>query len=543
MLALLLALQGPLFPAPEQAPADSVPRVTLTEALQRAARLDPNYVTALGQIDNAQWIRRNAFAVFILPAITVGLNATQSNPIGFSFVPVKTAWSAQLSARYDLFLGGQKFAELTRSAALLDAAHQNELVERFATALTTESDYYAVIANTELDRVNRERVRRAREQLAVARARVVSGAAVSTDSLNLRLELARAQVGQLQQESALRVSRLELGRRVGASGPVDAMAPDTTPAPQLPVTLADAISEAARQGPDYRLAAANERAASASYRGQLGNYLPHATLTFNAFSFDTVFYPKLFKQTNFQLGISLPLWDNGQRELALSRARVIKNVARATTGVSVSRQIYLRNPCVLIEQRAEALNYVETNFSNILPAQPFENRPTLNCHWQRAKSCHRKFYVARIGELTIDPSFFYTGNCRSAPDGGTNVSAEDFLQVRNDATADAVAKRIEILVRCVLAKSKPMFAHIVVDLFAPNTEKRPHDCQPNFVNTASRNLTHGSEACAACTAKKIDQESFDLIISVMREKNRVAVVAFRGASKKQIARLARCGFN
>ena len=330
MLALLLALQGPLFPAPEQAPADSVPRVTLTEALQRAARLDPNYVTALGQIDNAQWIRRNAFAVFILPAITVGLNATQSNPIGFSFVPVKTAWSAQLSARYDLFLGGQKFADLTRSAALLEAAHQNELVERFATALTTESDYYAVIANTELDRVNRERVRRAREQLAVARARVVSGAAVSTDSLNLRLELARAQVGQLQQESALRVSRLELGRRVGASGPVDAMAPDTTPAPQLPVTLADAISEAARQGPDYRLAAANERAASASYRGQLGNYLPHATLTFNAFSFDTVFYPKLFKQTNFQLGISLPLWDNGQRELALSRARVIKNVARAT---------------------------------------------------------------------------------------------------------------------------------------------------------------------------------------------------------------------
>src|SRR5881409_3825663 len=96
MLALLLALQGPLSPAPEQPPADSLPRVTLAEALQRAARLDPNYVTALGQIDNAQWIRRNAFAVFILPAVTVGLNATQSNPIGFSFVPVKTAWSAQL---------------------------------------------------------------------------------------------------------------------------------------------------------------------------------------------------------------------------------------------------------------------------------------------------------------------------------------------------------------------------------------------------------------------------------------------------------------
>jgi hypothetical protein len=67
-----------------------------------------------------------------------------------------------------------------------------------------------------------------------------------------------------------------------------------------------------------------------------------------------------------------------------------------------------------------------------------------------------------------------------------------------------------------------MFVHIVVDLFAPNAEQWPHDCQPNIVNTASRNLTHASEACAAGTAKKIDQESFDQVISVMCEKNSMA---------------------
>jgi len=58
MLALLLALQGVVSP-----PTDSLPQVTLAEALQRAARLDPNYVSALGQVDNAVWARRNAFAV------------------------------------------------------------------------------------------------------------------------------------------------------------------------------------------------------------------------------------------------------------------------------------------------------------------------------------------------------------------------------------------------------------------------------------------------------------------------------------------------
>ncbi len=334
MLALLLALQAPLGQPllPDQ--ADTLPRVSLTDALRRAARLDPNYVSALGQIDNAQWARRNAFAVFVLPSVAIGTIGQRTNPPSFFFTDtllrVQTTWSAQLVARYDLFTGGQKFAELSRSGAALEGARADELRQRFATGQQTEFTYYAVLANTELDRVARDRLRRAQEQLAVARARVVSGAAVSTDSLNLRLELARAQVGQLQQASALRVSRLELGRRVGEPGPVDAIPLDSAPAPELPITLADAISEAARQGPEYRVAAANERAASAAYRSELGNYLPHATLTFNANSIDTKFYPQLFKQTSFILGISFPIWNNGLRELSLSRARVNKNVARAT---------------------------------------------------------------------------------------------------------------------------------------------------------------------------------------------------------------------
>ena len=332
MLALLLALQAPLpAPALDQ---DTFPRVSLTEALQRAARLDPNYVAAQGQIDNAQWARRNAFLVFVLPSVTIGTSMQRSDPPTFLFtdtlVRTKTLWTANLVARYDLFTGGQKLAELSRSAAALTAAHVDELRQRFVTAELTESDYYAVLADVELDRVARDRLQRAQEQLAVARARVLSGAAVSTDSLNLRLELARSQVGALQQASALRISRLQLGRRVGAAVPVDAVPLDTAPAPDLPVTLADAISEAAVQGPDYRIAAANERAASAAYRAELGNYLPRATLTFSSNTLDQKFYPSLFNQTSLILGISLPIWNNGQRELNLTRAKVIKDVARAT---------------------------------------------------------------------------------------------------------------------------------------------------------------------------------------------------------------------
>ena len=154
MLALLLALQA----APAQ--TDTVPRVTLAEALQRSARLDPFYVAALGQIDNAQWGRRNAFAVFILPAVTIGASMQRSDPPSFLFtdslVRAKTLWTANLVARYDLFTGGQKIAELTRSAAALESARADELRQRFITAQLTEADYYAVLANAELDRVARD---------------------------------------------------------------------------------------------------------------------------------------------------------------------------------------------------------------------------------------------------------------------------------------------------------------------------------------------------------------------------------------------------
>jgi len=326
MLAVLAALQV------AAAAGDTLPTVTLAEALRRATGLDPAYVAALGQVDNAVWARRSAFSVFILPSVTLSTDATRYSPPFFNFGTLslqKYSVQAAATARYDLFTGGQKLAELSRSAAALEGAHAGELQARFASALLTEADYNAVLANRELARVARDRTRRAEEQLAVARARVATGAAVQTDSLQLRLELNRARVALLQQESALRVSRLELGRRIGATGPVDAVAGDTLVLPELPLSLADAITDAAAQGPSYRQAAANERAAAAVFRAKLGTYLPKATLSFARTGFGNSFTPTQRSFSALTLSVSFPLWDNAQREIALSQARVNRNVARA----------------------------------------------------------------------------------------------------------------------------------------------------------------------------------------------------------------------
>ncbi len=334
MLALLAATQlAAASPAAVSDPApDSLPTVTLPEALRRATGLDPNYVAALGQVDNARWARRSAFAVFLLPAVAVETDATKNIPQFFNFGTLKPesyAVSAQVALRYDLFTGGQKVAELTRSAAALDGAHAGELQARFVSALLTEASYYAVLAGTELLRVARERVQRAEQQLAVARARVTSGAAVQTDSLQLRLELSRARVALVQQQSVVRVARLALGSRVGAAGPMDAVPLDSVLPSALPVTLEAAVDEAANQGPAYRLARANERQAAASFRSRLGTLLPRLSLTGVGIAYDNRFYPTSAKFTQLTLTATLPIWDNFQRQNLISQARVNRDIFRA----------------------------------------------------------------------------------------------------------------------------------------------------------------------------------------------------------------------
>jgi outer membrane protein TolC len=327
IVGLLLALQAAATPMTGGAP----PRVTLDQAINRATRLDPDYVRALGQVDNAEWGRRAALAVFVLPSLTASIDATKYSTEFFNIGTGRNqaeAVNATIEARYDLF-NARKFTDLGRTGAELESAHAGELEQRFRTALLVESDYYAVLQNQELSRVAADRTRRAEEGLGIARARVVSGAAVQSDSLQLVLELTQARTDQLRRDASLRVSRLQLGRRIGEPGPVDAEPVDTTPAPDLPLGVDEAVQLAVTQGPQYRAARASERAASAFLKGQRGQYLPRMTLIGTHSRFDDSFFPSARNVSAISLNVSLPIWDDGRRELAISQARVNRDVSRA----------------------------------------------------------------------------------------------------------------------------------------------------------------------------------------------------------------------
>lgn len=331
MLSLLLALQVAAPADSLSRAADTLPRVTLNEALARASRLDPNYVAALGQVGTAAWGRRAAISAFILPSLTVSLDLTKYSSAFFNIGTgglQATSANFQATARYEIF-SVRKFAELSRSRADLESAQAGSMEARFSAALLTESDFYDVLANQDLSRVTDERVRRAREAFQVARARVTSGAAVQTDSLQLYLELTRAQVEQLRQASALRVARLQLGRRIGMSVAVEAVAVDSVSAGVLPIELSQAVTMALAQGPQYRVARANEQAANAVLKARRGDYFPTFAATASHTRFDTKLFPGARNISSIDFGLSLPIWNNGQREIAISQARVSRDVAEA----------------------------------------------------------------------------------------------------------------------------------------------------------------------------------------------------------------------
>lgn len=331
LLPVLLAAAAPVPAAP---PADTLSTITLPQAIERAAGVDPATVAARGRAGAASRQQRAARSAFFLPEVSAGADVTGFSDPAFNpgtLTPGTRIVTAQVQASYEVFGGGRRLAELRRARASRESAEAEVLRTRFATAEAVARDFYGVVAARELLRTAEDRVRRAREQLGVTRSRVAAGAAVHTDSLQSYLELTRARSDSLEREAALRVSRLQLGRRVGVAGPVDAVVDTAAPAP-LPLPLDQAVAEALAGGPEFAAARAAERAADASLQGSKTAYLPRVMLTAAAGAFDRSLLPDQAYRSQIGVSVHVPLWDNGAREVAVAEARAARDAARATRG-------------------------------------------------------------------------------------------------------------------------------------------------------------------------------------------------------------------
>jgi outer membrane protein len=319
-------------PASAQGASDNIPVVTLAEARARAALVDPDAVAARSRLEAAASQRRAAQLNLFTPNVTGGVSYTHFSEPFFNFGTGNispNAASATLDARYTL-LGAGKFGDLKSSRATVESAEATETVARFRTALETDAAYFAVLANSELSRVSTDRLKRAQEQLGIARVRVSAGEAIASDSLQLLLEVSRAQLAMLSRDSAVVTSRLHLGRVIGLDGPADAAPIDSAKPPPLPMTREEAIAEMRRRGPDVEASRADEREASAMLSAQKERYFPEITLGATSGRYDSQLFPSALKRSQYAVTVAIPFWNGGTRELAVARARADRDIARAT---------------------------------------------------------------------------------------------------------------------------------------------------------------------------------------------------------------------
>lgn len=331
VLVVLAAIAWAVPPRLAAQSGDSVPVVTLAEARDLAVTVDPAAVAARASVATAAWERRSAMADLFTPRLSASTSYVRFSDPFFNFGTgeiTPNATSATVEASYTL-LGAGKLAELRRARASLASAGAREAATRFRTALATDAAYYAVLAENELARVATDRLRRAEEQLGVARVRVLAGETIATDSLQLLLEVNHARLDVLRRDSALAVSRLRLGRRIGLSGPAEAAPLDTTAPPPLPLSLEAAVSEMRARGPEIEAARAAERSAGAALATERAGYLPDISLNATAGAYDSEFFPSALQRSQFAVTVSLPIWDGGRRELAVAQARAERDVARA----------------------------------------------------------------------------------------------------------------------------------------------------------------------------------------------------------------------
>jgi outer membrane protein len=345
---------GGATPAPADsaapAPADSAAAavaggarpVTLAEAVALAEQNGLAIIQARGQKRVSAAGVRSSAASF-LPSINLSAGATRQYVSG-SRTRVENGqivtlpnepWSynAGIGASVQLFDGGQRFFQLRAARADADAAGANVTAQKFNVALNAKEQFFNVLAARELEVAARTQLTQAEQQRRTAVAKVRARAATRSDSLRSEIQVRNARLALLDAQNARELADASLTRAVGTAYPVTAAPDDSVDSPTLVVGDA-ALVDLAENGPAVRQARAQLDAARASRLGSWTDYLPSVTASYSRSTNSTSRTFGLGGNNDtysgaLRLSLSLPIWNQFQREEGVVRAGVAEENARA----------------------------------------------------------------------------------------------------------------------------------------------------------------------------------------------------------------------
>ena len=337
IVALLIVPTGLLAQGSDTLAARPIP---LREAVALAEQNGLAAIQARGQTRAAASGVRAAKGA-LLPSATISLG--QVNQSGERLdaqgrlVPYLATqpwtYSTGLNSTVNLFDGGRRWNEVKRSRYDVGAAEANEVTQKYSLALQVKTQYYAILAAREAEAAAQAQLQQAQEQLKTSIVRVRAGVATLSDSLRSVIAVGNGQLALITARNNVRVASAALTRLVGSESLVTAQPSDTLDRGLAPVDSA-ALASVLDEAPTVRQSEAQLASAQATVKSAKTPYLPSVDLSYsrsgNGFSntYGVTGNPLAYTN-NFNIRLSYTLFNNFQREDALTRAEVTADVVQA----------------------------------------------------------------------------------------------------------------------------------------------------------------------------------------------------------------------
>jgi outer membrane protein len=335
----LLALPAALT---AQAASDSLAArpIALRDAVALAEQNGLAAIQARGQIRSAESGVRAAKAA-LLPSLSISLG--QVNQSGERLdaqgrlVPYLASqpwtYSTGLNSSINLFDGGRRFNEVKRARYDVGAAEANEVTQKYNATLLVKTQYYTILAAREAEGAAQAQLQQAQEQLKTSIVRTNAGVVTLSDSLRSVIAVGNAQLALLTARNNVRVSSAVLTRLIGSETPVTAQPSDTLDSAMQPVD-STFLASLLDQGPVVRQTEAQLESAKSAVRSAKTSYLPSVDLSYSRSGngFDRTYGlggNPLAYTNQFRLNLSYALFNNFQREDALTRADVQADLVAA----------------------------------------------------------------------------------------------------------------------------------------------------------------------------------------------------------------------
>lgn len=283
-LALSLALVA-AAPAAAQQPATPVgATLTLAEAIELARRNNPDFLATANNMGPADWAVRNAYGNLLPGAdVSTSLSWTAEGNSRVGVVTSEALATDYYSSSYRLGLG------YSLSGARLLAPGQSKS-NRAATAATIEAtgfnlesavtrQYLGVLRAQDNVVVTEQELARARQNLALAEARVQVEAAIPMEAKQAQVEVGSAEVALLQARNAVYTEGLRLMQLLGVDLDAELQLTTRFALQDVPWTREQLLELADAAHPQVRAAEAQRRAAGMGVRMARTAYLPSLNLS------------------------------------------------------------------------------------------------------------------------------------------------------------------------------------------------------------------------------------------------------------------------